>query len=397
MRLNTTWLIFLCTMMLLTIGIVMVYSSSAAIAARENKTDVEAIRNADPEAAIQVSAHSSYFLKRQAIWAVLSIGALLVFYHIDYEKYRKIAPACLLVSFVLLLVVFIPHIGRQSKGANRWIGLGGGVQLQVSELAKLSLIIYMAKKLWDRQRELRSFTKGFFPSLVVLGSFLLAIVLEPDLGAALVIGIIVFTMWFVGGMRIIHLLSLGIAALPCVVVAIIVQPYRIDRIKAFINPTHDIQGKGWHQWQSLITVGTGGIWGKGLGCGPQKYLFLAEAHTDFIFAIICEEFGLVGAGAIIALYTFFVVQGIRVASRAPDMYASLLAAGITAMIGVQAFINMAVVTGLVPAKGLPLPLISYGGSSLLINMVGIGILMNISRYTEIAVKPSRRPTSSVPV
>lgn len=396
MRLNTTWLIFLTTMMLLTIGIVMVYSSSAAIAARETMSqELDRSRNVDPTDAMQFSAHSSRYLKRQTVWAFISVIALLIAYQIDYEKYRRYAPYLLLISFVALLAVFLPGIGLERKGAHRWIGYGP-LQVQSSELAKLALIVFMAKKLYDCQtrQEVRSFRAAFFPALVVLGAFLLVIVLEPDLGAALVIGCVVFVMWYVGGMRGVHLLSLGVAALPCIILAIIAEPYRVKRIAAFLNPESDIRGRGWHLWQSLITVGSGGLWGRGLGCGPQKYLFLSEAHTDFIFAVICEELGLIGGMCIVALYAFFIIQGIRVALRAPDLYGSLLATGITAMVGIQAYINMAVVTGLVPTKGLTLPLISYGGSSLLVNMIGIGILMNISQYTEIVAKPSRRPAES---
>lgn len=391
MRFSTTWIIFVCTMALLTIGIIMVYSSSAAIAARETmRMELSKPVDADTDSALRFSAHSSYFLKRQAVWAALSIVAMLIAFHIDYEKYRRLAAPFLLVTFVMLLLVYVPYIGVERKGARRWINLIL-FQLQPSEIAKLALIIYMAKKLCDRQSEVRSFLRGFLPSLIVLSCFLLAIVLEPDLGATLVIGIIVFMLWFVAGMRVVHLVSLCVAALPCVIVAIIAEPFRIQRIVAFLNPAADIRGKTWHLWQSLITVGSGGMTGRGLGCGPQKYLFLSEAHTDFIFAIICEEMGFVGATFIVLIYAFFIIQGVRVAAKAPDLYGGLLATGITAMIGAQAFINMAVVTGLVPTKGLTLPLISYGGSSLLVNMFAIGILMNVSQYTEIVAKPSRRP------
>jgi cell division protein FtsW len=390
MKLRTTWLIFLCTLALLTVGIVMVCSSSAAIAARElNKVKVEKQAGLPESGAIQLTTHSFFYLKRQAAWATLSIIGLLVAYRIDYEKYRKYATPLLIFSFLLLILVFVPGIGRERNGSHRWIGWGS-FQIQASEVAKLALILYMAKKLSERQNDLRSFKRGFAPSLLILAIFLAAIVVEPDLGATVVIASIVFMMWLVAGMRWVHLATLGIAAVPAVVAAIIAEPYRVKRLLAFMDPAKDMYGTGWQLYQSLISVGSGGVTGLGLGNGPQKYLFLSEAYTDFIFAVICEETGMVGAIAVIALYFFFVVQGYRVAMRVPDMYGSLLATGITSMIGIQAFINMFVVTGLVPTKGLTLPLISYGGSSLLINMVAIGILMNLSRDAEIAAAPSRR-------
>lgn len=380
--------------MLMTTGIVMVYSSSAAIAAREPLRRQEADRLTNATAAAQKPAeaaiHSPYYLKRQAIWAIIAIIALLVAYNIDYEIYRKYAIPLLAFSFFLLILVFVPGIGVERKGAHRWIG-GGIFQLQASEIAKLAIIIYMARKLEERRAEVRSLLRGFLPLVGILAVFLLAIVVEPDLGTSLVIGFVVFVMWYVAGMRIVHLITLCMAAVPCTVAAILAEPYRVKRLLAFMNPEADIHNKGWQLYQSLITIGSGGAFGLGLGRGMQKYLFLSEAYTDFIFAIICEELGMIGAICIIALYVFLMVQGIRVAAHTKGLYGVLLATGITAMIGIQAFINMAVVAGLLPTKGLTLPLISYGGSSLVINAASVGILMNISRYVEITAKLSRRP------
>jgi cell division protein FtsW len=181
-----------------------------------------------------------------------------------------------------------------------------------------------------------------------------------------------------------------VAAIPCFVVAVIMEPYRIRRLLAFIDPEADIHNHGYHLYQSMVAIGSGGLWGQGLGCGLQKYLFLSEAHTDFIFAVVCEEMGMIGALVIIGLYSFLIVQGIRVATKVPDMFGALIAAGVTVMIGLQAFINMGVVVGLLPTKGLTLPLISYGGSSLMINAIAIGIMMNVSRHAEYAVNPPQR-------
>lgn len=396
MRLNTTLCIFLSAMALVTLGLIMVYSTSAPTAAREaaQRATRLAEKSGQPQLSAPVSSpvqksHGFQILQKQVMWAFLGVIGMLMAYQTDYEKLKKYAFPLLILALVMLVLVFVPGIGSQRKGAHRWLAVGG-FQFQSSEFAKIALIIYMAKKVTERQNEIRSFTKGFIPCFGILAVFLGIIVIEPDLGATVVIAMIVYLMWYVGGMRMIHLLSVGIMAIPAIVIAIALKPYRLQRIKTFLNPELDPLGSGYQLNQSLISVATGGIFGVGLGKGPQKYFFLSEGYTDFIFAGICEELGLVGALFLIGLYVFFIIQGIRVASRVPDMYGSLLATGITAMIGFQAFINMAVCIGLLPTKGLTLPLISYGGSSLLVNMVAIGILMSVSRYTEIVAKPSRR-------
>ena len=386
-------------MLLVTIGIVMVYSSSAAIAAREQRLVEMRRSSGEPETlsatekASQATDHSFYYLERQVIWAGVGLIALYAGSRIDYEKYKKYATPFLIFSFLCCVAVLVPHVGVAHKGARRWIGMGS-FQVQVSEIAKLAMILYMAKKLVERRQDLRSFGRGFLPCFLILGLFCAVIVVEPDLGAAVVLATIAFFMFFAGGMRLIHLSTLGIVSVPAVVAAIIAEPYRMRRILAFLHPEEDISGKGYQLWQSLISVGTGGWTGLGLGKGPQKYLFLSEAYTDFIYAVICEELGLIGAGLVILIFVFFVLQGFRVArvaAKAGDGYGSLIATGITTMIGFQAFVNIAVVTGMVPTKGLTLPLISYGGSSLVINLLAVGILMNVSNSAETAVAaPTRR-------
>jgi len=394
MRFKTTWLIFLTTLTLIMTGVVMVYSSSAASAARGiTRKAMENFDATDTTAILQMSTHSMKYLERQAVFAMLGIIALLITYNVDYERYKKYASPLLAVAFVMLLMVYLPPpIGDSAKGAKRWLNLGVA-SIQVSELAKLAMILYMAKKLTERRNELKSFIRGFLPSFAILAAFLGVIVLEPDLGAAVMMAAIVYIMWYISGMRVTHLLSLGLAFIPAVIIAILAEPYRIQRIVAFRKPfdADYIKSSGWQLSQSLISVGTGGLTGLGLGKGPQKYQFLSEGHTDFIYAGICEEFGMAGAIAILLVYAVFMIQGIRVATKAPDMYGSLIATGISIMIGFQAFVNMYIVVGLLPTKGLTLPLISYGGSSLVINCVAIGILMNISRYTEIAsAVPARK-------
>lgn len=390
-RLNTTWLIFVTTLMLITVGIVMVYSASAGIAARERVQQLHSDRAelTAEEIITHSTTHSAFYLKRQAFWAFIGIVGLLFAYHIDYETYRRWAPFLAAGAFLLCLMVFIPGIGMRRNGAARWINLGP-IVVQASEVAKLAVILYMARQLSQKQSDLRSFLRGFVPALLLLVLFIGVIAVEPDLGAAVVIGLITFCMFFVSGMRIIHLSSLFIAAIPAVALAIYFKPYRMRRLAAFWEPESDITNTTYQIYQSLISVSTGGVFGLGLGAGPQKYQFLSEAYTDFIFAVICEELGMLGALSVFALYTFFIVQGIRVASRAPDLYGATIATGVTVMVGFQAFINMGVVTGLLPTKGLTLPLISYGGSSLLINCLAVGILMNISKATELAATVPRK-------
>lgn len=372
----------------------MVYSTSASFEAnralraalRDHGTDLESITN--------LTTHSASLLVRQSLYAVVGIIAMLVVYRIDYERYKKYAKPLLWASFFLLMLCYLQDPG---KGARRWIRLGP-INLQASEVAKLAMILYMAKQLTERRAELRSLVRGFLPSLCILGLFLGAIVFEPDLGAAVMLGMIVYIMWFVSGMRITHLVSVvALVFIPGVILAIATKGYRMDRVTSFLDPFTDLKGKGWQLSQSLISIGTGGLSGLGLGKGPQKYQFLSEGHTDFIYAGICEEFGMIGGITIFLIYSIFMIQGLRIASKAPDMYGSLIATGISVMIGIQAFVNMYVVLGLVPTKGLTLPLVSYGGSSLIINCIAVGILMNISRYTEIAsAVPRREALSSAP-
>jgi len=391
LRSNRTWLIFLCTMILVTLGIVMVYSSSAAIAAKDlhQREAAAALGGGDEFGDPGASIHSYHYLRRQVMWVGFGLVALTVAYLFDYDRTRKLAVPLMLLSLVLVVAVLIPGIGVMKNGARRWLGFGP-MQFQASEFAKLALVIYMAKKMSDNPARLRQFLTGFFPLLCLLGVFALLIVVEPDLGAAAVIGLIVFTMMFAAGARLVHLGTLVLVGVAFIVVAIIVEPYRVARFFAYLNPESDIHGKTWQIYQSLVTIGSGGVTGLGVGQGPQKHLFLSEAYTDFIFAIICEETGLIGASLVAALYVFFTVQGVRVALAATSPYARLLAVGTTMMIAIPAFINMGVVTGLLPTKGLTLPLISYGGSSLIFNMAAVGLLMNVSRAVEIESVPVRR-------
>lgn len=389
MKLNTTLMIFLCTMTLLTLGVVMITSSSAAIAARElNKVQVESKGGGVEAERPKLTSHSYFYTKRQILWAGIAFVFMISAYRVDYDFYKRWGGTILLVCIVLLIAVLIPGIGKKVNGSRRWIG-AGGVYLQASEFAKIGTIIFLSKILTEKNRTLKSWKRGFLPSLSIVALVCALVVVEPDLGTAVVIMLIAMTMFAVAGMRPAHLLTLVVVSVPALGALIIFEPYRMKRLLSFLNPEDDIRGTGWQLWQSLISVGSGGWEGLGLGNGPQKYLFLSEAYTDFIFASICEELGMWGAGLVIALFVFLMIQGYRVAMKLQDMFGSLLATGITAMIGIQAFFNMFVVLGLVPTKGLTLPFISYGGSSLIVNMLAIGILMSLSREAELISLPTK--------
>lgn len=387
-KLNTTFLIFTITIILVGIGLVMVYSSSAPISAYQIRRSVQ---KADPLHAAELNVHHDMsYLKKQAIWAALGIAVMLILYYGDYQKLKEYGTWLMLIALLLLMLVLIPHVGVMVNGARRWLRLGS-FTLQPSEFAKLALVIFMAKLLSEKDKyEIRSFFKGFLPALTALAIFLILVILEPDFGTAVILAGIVFVIWYIGGMRPLHLASLAATSIPCLFVAIAIQPYRIKRLLGFFFPDKDLLGINYQLNQSLIAVGSGGLFGQGLGRGLQKYQFLSEAHTDFIFAIIGEELGFIGATLVVLLFLLLVIQGIRVAIKAPDYFGGMLAAGIITMIGLSACINFMVVLGCLPTKGMTLPFISYGGSSLLVNMAAIGILLNISKYKEFVVYGHRQ-------
>jgi cell division protein FtsW len=358
----------------------MVYSSSAATAAYQKRG---LLKKKAPELLYQTTLfHDPAFLNKQIVWVALALGALFLFYHIDYAKLGRYSPLILIVSVILLIMVLI--LGNKVNGAKRWLRIGS-FTLQPSEFAKLALVIFMARFLSEHKDKVKSFAKGFLPVLAILSITLILVVREPDFGATVVIGAIVFIIWFIAGLRILHLSSLFIASVPCAVVAIIAEPYRLKRILAFLNPWSDPMGGGYQIIQAQVAVGSGGLLGRGLGAGLQKYQFLSEAHTDYIFAIVGEEVGLVGSIFVVLMFVLLLMLGVTVALRATDYYTGLLASGIVTMICLSAAVNFWVVLGMLPPKGLALPFISYGGSSLLVNMAAIGILLNISKTTEEAM------------
>lgn len=384
MRRRTTLWIFIVTLALISVGTVMVYSSSAATAAYHQRRSLQKRSVGGIEKSVHF--HDAAFLKKQLLWVGVSLVALLFFYYVaDYALLGRLSPFILGGSIILLVLVLF--LGRNINGSKRWLHFAG-FTLQPSEFAKLALVIFMSHFLAEHKNKVKSFVRGFLPVLIILSFTLVLIIMEPDFGATVIIGAIVFSIWFVAGLRIVHLSSLVIAGIPCVVLAIILWPYRLKRILAFLDPWKYPRTIGYQIIQSQIAVGTGGVTGKGLGAGMQKYHFLAESHTDFIFAIVAEEMGFIGAACVILLFVSLLYLGIRVALRAKDYYTGLLASGIVTMICLSAAVNLFVVLSMLPPKGLALPFISYGGSSLLTNMIAVGILLNISKATEEAWAPA---------
>ncbi len=361
-------------------GVVMVYSSSANYAARHQRR-VMAKQLGEQALQDYHVYHSPKLAKRQFVWLIMGFVAMMIAYRVDYHWLRRLGPGLLILSLLMLIACYIPGVQRPLFGHHRWIRLGP-VAVQPSEFAKLALIIYMARMLHDHHDKMRSLVHGVFPALALTGVFALLIVAEPDIGATAVTVSIVFIMWFIGGMRILHLTSLVGATIPAFVWVVFQYPDRVERVLAFLNPTPEaLLGKGMQLHQSLIAVGSGGLTGVGLGNSMQKF-FLTEQYSDFIFAIIAEEIGLFGSALIIFAFFLLIWEGWRVAMRAPDFYATLLAAGITLMLAINVTLNLMVVLGLAPTKGLALPFLSLGGSNMLIIMAAMGILMNIGAYIE---------------
>lgn len=345
---------------LLAMGIIMVFSSSA-VSAHVNFQD------------------SYYFLKRQILWASLGLIAMLCMMNLDYHFWKRLSKPFFLFTLVLLVLVLIPGLGKVVNGARRWLGFGA-YTLQPSELAKLSMAIFSADYLARNQENVSKFMKGIVPILLILLLIFALILREPDLGTALSISGMVFVLLYAAGAKLSHLYSLGFVGVVGIVAAIVAEPYRLKRLFAFSDPWADPLDTGYHIIQSLYALGTGGLFGVGLGRSREKFLYLPEPHTDFIFAIIGEELGLLGTVTVLLLFFLFAWRGFRIAIAAPDIYGSMLATALTIMIVMQALMNIAVVTASMPVTGIPLPFLSFGGSALIFNLAGVGILLNISRY-----------------
>jgi cell division protein FtsW len=347
---------------LVVLGVLAVYSSSFALGLLEY-------------------GDANYFVLRQVMFAILGGVAMYMLMKSDYRQLRIISPLLMLGAILALCAVLMPGIGLERNGATRWIAVGGPIPpLQPSEFAKLALIIYVSAWLAGRGDNVKTFWLGFFPCVLLVGFVAGLVMLEPDLGTAIVLVLTTMTLVFVAGASLRH-----VAAFACVggIVAamlILAGEYRTDRIFAFVHAEDDPSGRGFQTLQLLIALGSGGIRGLGLGASRQKFFYVPGAHTDGIFAIIGEELGLIGCAAVILLFAFLIVRGFRVVLRARDDFGSLLAVGIISWIGYQALINIGGTTRALPLTGIPLPFLSYGGSALLAMLAGVGILLSVSRY-----------------
>lgn len=347
------------TVVLALIGLVMVFSASAVVAGNRFQDSI-------------------YFLKRHLAWLAFGFLLLQLASRMDYMVWRRLALPALGLTAVLLVLVLVPSIGAMAKGARRWIRMGP-ISVQPAEMVKLAVVLYLALYLTKREGRLTDFVSGFLPPLVVVGLLAVLVLLEPDLGTVVVVGLVTYALLFMGGARLSHLFSVVPVALAGVALLVWRSPYRLQRLVTFFDPGKDPTGAGFQVNQSFLAFGSGGAFGVGLGEGQQKLFFLPEAHTDFVLALVGEELGLAGTTAIMALFGLLVLKGFQIAGRAREPFGRHLALGITLLIGFQALINAGVVTGLLPTKGLTLPLVSYGGSSLLVSLLAIGILLNISR------------------
>ena len=323
----------------------------------------------------------AYYFEHQLIWLALGVILLVAAANIDYHRLRVLAWPLGVVTVVLMVLVLLPHFGVEVNGARRWLRIGP-LQMQPAELAKIAAIVFMALWLERHRDRLSSIENGVVPFLALLGFTILLVILERDLGTTLILAGILLAQFLVAGGRKRHVLLLLLIMALCVYIFIRMEPYRLHRILAFIDPWSDPLNTGFQAIQSVVALGSGGFAGVGLGHSIQKYQWLPFAHTDFIFAIVGEETGLLGTSAVLALFGLFAYRGYRVALKAPDAFGSLLACGVTTWIALQAMINIAAVTVTLPTTGIPLPFISYGGSSLAIALLAVGILINVSTQSE---------------
>lgn len=350
------------TLSLVGIGIVMVYSTSAILAGD---------RFGDPY----------FFLKRQLIYAGLGLFLMILVIFFPYEKLRKLAYPLFILSIILCIAVLIPGIGYRAGGSTRWLRMQS-FSFQPSEFAKLAIVIFLAYFLDKKEDKIKSFSFGFLPTITFSGIIIILLLMEPDFGSAFFLGLLTLILLFLSGTRLIYLLGTILIASPGVYYLLTNVGYRYKRLLSFINPWKDPSGTGFQIIQSILSFGTGGLFGVGLGEGRQKLFFLPAPHTDFIFSVIGEELGLVGAMIVLILFLIFTFTGINLGVSLNDRFCSYLAIGITLMISLQAAINMGVVLGLLPTKGLPLPFVSYGGTSMVINLIGVGILLHLSTRLE---------------
>jgi cell division protein FtsW len=353
-------LLFFVILILVVLGIVMVYSASFVVAG-------------------QRFGDSYHFLKKQVMAAIVGIGLMLLVAKLNYHRWQSLAIPLLGVSIILLIILLIPGLRHQVGGSARWLKFSF-ISFQPSEFAKLALVIYMARSMAKKEGKMKIFSVGFLPHIIVLMILFALVLKQPDFGTGVIFVGLVFLMLFAAGARLLHLGASVLAALPVLLFIATQASYRKERLLAFLNPWNDSGNSGFQIIQSFLAFGSGKLAGIGLGDGRQKLFYLPEVHTDFIFSVIGEELGLIGVTVVIGLFVVLIISGFRICYRAQDLFGTYLALGITLLIGVQAFFNMGVVLGLLPTKGSTLPFLSYGGTSLVMNLCAVGILLNISSH-----------------
>ena len=354
--------IFLITVTLVCVGIIMIYSASSIYA-------------------YSAMGDSLYFLKRHLIYLVVGFAMMFFAMAYDLKKLQKFSKPIMLLSIFLLLLVLIPHIGRETAGARRWFKVGP-VNFQPSEFAKIAVIIYMADLVSRKGILAKSFLRGYLPAVVILGTVVGLVLLEPDLGTAITVSLIAFILLYVGGVNPLYVWGSFLASLPVLYLLLFRVAYRRKRLMVFMNPWADKRGAGFQIIQSFVALGSGGPFGVGLGQSRQKLFYLPASHTDFIFSIIGEELGFAGVTAIVVLFGIFIWQGMKVAFKAIDTFERSLALGVVSLIAIETIINIGVTAGALPTKGLPLPFISYGGSGLIFHLAAVGLLLNVARSCE---------------
>ncbi|NOU99628.1 putative lipid II flippase FtsW [Paenibacillus planticolens] len=351
------FLLLFLTVLLVAFGLVMIFSASS------------------PKA-IFTHDNSWHYVLKQGIFAGVGLFLMLIFMNIPYSIWKKAGPGMILFSFLLLVLVLL--VGTNINGAKRWFVLGG-LNIQPAEFTKLSIIVYLSTLISKKGEEIRSFKKGLLPLLIMVGLIISLIMMQPDFGTVLILAFIAGTIIMIGGVDLRHLFMLGLGLVPMFIYLAISQSYRLKRIHSFLNPFENQSDSGYQLIQSLYALGHGGLTGTGLGRSVQKLFYLPEAHTDFIFAVIGEELGIVGTTLFFIVFFLFFWRGFAAAIQSNDPFGMMLGMGLISMIGIQFLLNLGAATGSLPVTGVPLPFISYGGSSLVLCMASTGILLGISR------------------
>jgi cell division protein FtsW len=361
-------ILLLTVVLLLGLGSATVFSSSTAVSA-------------------EYFGSSSRMFLSHLVKVTIGLALLFILSRMDYRAIRKLSGPLVLSSVVLLGLTLVPSSPWTvtTNGASRWIDLGFMV-LQPAELAKLALVVYFAKTLSSGEGRIRDYRRGFVPVLTVLAIFVVLLMGQPNYGNVMGLGLLAGTMLFLGGARLTHIFGSGLATMPAVIVFAMQKPHVVRRLEGYLDPNADPLGAGFQLRQSLMALGSGGFLGLGPGAGRQSDFFLPDSHTDFVFAVLGEEFGLLGTLGVIALFSILVWRGLRIARNSKDLFGRYLAIGIVSMIGIVAFLNVAVVLGLAPTTGLPLPFVSYGGSAMMVNLGGVGILMSIRAREQLGRK-----------